>query len=210
MARNSRRSACGAPRPLSDRRSTAVGPPAVANHGHSARGVGPPRGCARSQDGARSFPTPPAAAGACAGMRAGRAMWRGSAHAVVRRCPTASRRGTGGLWGEAVEARRGPGEAGGAVGGDPEQRCSLGGRCGAARGYSRGEWERPLPVSLPEQPLPRLWSSGWGQQGGGCHCPPGPSSGVSPLGSASAVSRSLLPTTRRRRGDRQPGFSALR
>lgn len=133
MARNSRRSACGAPRPLSDRRSTAVGPPAVANHGHSARGVGPPRGCARSQDGARSFPTPPAAAGACAGMRAGRAMWRGSAHAVVRRCPTASRRGTGGLWGEAVEARRGPGEAGGAVGGDPEQRCSLGGRCGAAR-----------------------------------------------------------------------------
>lgn len=45
-----------------------------------------------------------------------------------------------------MEARRGPGEAGGAVGGDPEQRCSLGGRCGAGL-FPRGMGKAVAGVS---------------------------------------------------------------
>lgn len=43
-------------------------------------------------------------------------------------CPAASRRGTGGLWGEAAEERGKLGEVGDAVGGGAERRRSLGRR----------------------------------------------------------------------------------
>lgn len=137
--------------------------------GRSARGEAVPG--RRSQDGGRGLPAPRRRPGACAGMRAGRAMWRGPAPSTARRCPAAPRRGPGRLRGEDAVVRGGePGEVGGAVGGGEGRRGWPGRRRrSAALGFSRGERERPRPAAVLGQPPPRLaglcgrlWSPGLG------------------------------------------------